>query len=140
MEQIGFVRKIFDNQAEIEVRRVSACGDNCKSCGGGCDAPKHIVTLRNSIDAKAGDLVEIRGETKNLLKYTMIVYMIPFFMLLIGILVGVKVLKKFEISNYEPLSFLIGLVFLAIGYFIVRIIDNNIGKKEDNTITMVRII
>ena len=33
-----------------------------------------------------------------------------------------------------------GLGFLAIGYFIVKIIDKNIGKKEDNTITMTRII
>lgn len=140
MDQVGFVRKIFDNKAEVEVIRISGCGENCKGCGGGCDVPKHIVILPNNIDAKVGDQVEIRGETKNLLKYTMIVYMIPFAMLLIGILSSIKVLKILEISNYEPLSFLIGLVFLAIGYFIVRIIDQNIGKKEDNTITMTRII
>lgn len=140
MEQVGFVRKTFDDKVEIEVRRISACGENCKGCGGGCDVPKHIVILPNNIDAKVGDQVEIIGETKNLLKYTMIVYMIPFSMLLIGILLGIRVLKNLEISNYEPLSFLIGLIFLAIGYFIVRIIDRNIGKKEDNTITMTRII
>lgn len=140
MEQVGFVRKIFDDKAEVEVRRISGCGENCKGCGGGCDVPKHVVVLPNNINAKVGDQVEIIGETKNLLKYTMIVYMIPFAMLLIGILLGIKILKNLQISNYEPLSFLIGLAFLALGYFIVKIIDKNIGKKEDNTITMTRII
>lgn len=140
MEQVGFVKKIFDGKAEIEVRRISGCGENCKGCGGSCDVPNHVVILPNNIDAKVGDYVEIKGETKNLLKYTMIVYMIPFVMLLIGILSGMKVLRYFEIPNYEPLSFLIGLVFLALGYLVVRIIDKNIGKKEDNTIIMTRII
>lgn len=141
MEQVGFVKNISDGRAEVEVRRISSCGGGCKSCGSSCDTPNHVVTLNNDIDAKVGDFVEIRGVAKDILKYTMIVYMIPFSMLLIGIIGGMKVLQNYGVANYEPLSFLIGLVFLALGYFIVKIFDNKIENKGDgNTIVMTRII
>lgn len=140
MEQVGFVRNVSDGKAEVEVRRISSCGGGCKSCSG-CDTPVHLVTLSNEINAKVGDLVEIRAVAKDILKYTMIVYMIPFSMLLIGIIGGMKVLQSFEVANYEPLSFLIGVVFLALGYFIVKLFDNNIVNKEDETIiVMTKII
>lgn len=140
MEQVGFIRKELNGKVEVEVRRVSGCGENCKGCSGTCDTPNHVVILPNNIDAKVGDFVEIIGETKNILKYTMVVYMIPFTMLIIGILTGMKILKNLEIYSYEPLSFLIGLAFMGIGYFIVKIIDKKIGKREEDIIRMTRII
>lgn len=139
MEQVGFVRRTSDNNIEVEVRRVSGCGESCSSCGAGC-SPSHVVTLPNTVGAKVGDFVEIRGETKNLLKYTLIVYMIPFSMLLLGILGGMKILKNMEVTSYEPLSFIIGLIFLAIGYLFVKLIDRNIGKRENDTIKIIRIL
>ena len=139
MEQVGFVKNISKGKAEVEVKRISGCGGGCKSCGG-CDTPSHTVFIKNNINAEIGDTVEIKGETKNILKYTLIVYMIPFAMLIIGITFGMKILKNLEVSNQEPLSFLIGLVFLALGYFIVKIFDKKIEKEDDSTITMTRII
>lgn len=139
MEQVGFVKNISNGRAEVEVKRISGCGGGCKSCGG-CDTPSHMIVLKNNINAEVGDLVEIRGETKNILKYTLIVYMIPFAMLIIGIVSGMRVLGIFEVSNQEPLSFLIGLVFLTLGYLIVKMFDKKIGKSDDDTIVMTRII
>ncbi len=140
MEQVGFVRKVLDGNVEVEVRRVSGWGGGCKSCGGSCDTPNHVVILPNNLDAKVGDFVEIKGETKKILKYTMVVYMIPITMLILGILVGMNILKNLEISNYEPLSFFIGLVFMVLGYFIVKLVDKKIGKKDESIIRMTRII
>ncbi len=141
MDQIGFVKNIYDNKAEVEVRRISACGGGCKSCAGSCDSPSHSVILLNGIGAKEGDLVEINAVAKDILKYTMIVYMIPFSMLIIGIIGGMKILKNYGVINYEPLSFLIGVIFLALGYLMVKIIDKKIEKKEDESImVMTRII
>jgi len=78
MEQIGFVRNIIDGKLELEIKRVSGCGENCKGCGSSCDIPAHIITLPNKLNASIGDFVEIKGESKKLLKYAMIVYMVPF--------------------------------------------------------------
>lgn len=139
MEQVGLVKKVSKGRAEVEVRRMSGCGENCKGCSSGCNTPNHIVVLPNNIDAKVGDLVEIKGETKSILKYTMVVYMIPFTMLILGIVIGMNIFKGLNMSNYEPLSFLTGLVAMALGYFIVKIIDKRISKTED-IIRMTRII
>lgn len=141
MEQIGFVKNTYENKAEVEVRRISACGGGCKSCAGACDSPNHSVVLLNNIDAKVGDYVEISAVATDILKYTMIVYMIPFTMLLIGIIGGMKTLQYYEVTNYEPLSLLVGIIFLALGYLIVKIFDNKIENREDGTImVMTRII
>lgn len=70
----------------------------------------------------------------------MVVYMIPFTLLILGILVGMKVFRNLGISSYEPLSFLIGLIFMALGYIIVKFIDKKIGRKEEEIIRMTRII
>ena len=139
MERVGFVREVSNGKAEVEVRRISGCGGNCKGCGG-CDTPNHVVILKNTIGAKVGDYVEIKGDTKNILIYTLIVYMIPFVMLLLGLLFSINILRKFEVVNYEPLSFLIGIIFLALGYLIVKLIDRMIGHRENTTIKMTRII
>ncbi len=70
----------------------------------------------------------------------MIVYFVPFTAMLIGIFSGLKIFKNMGIENHEPLSFLLGLVCLVIGYIFVRIFDNSFGKKENDTIIMTKII
>ncbi|HZK33246.1 MAG TPA: SoxR reducing system RseC family protein [Tissierellaceae bacterium] len=140
MDQVGVITKTFDDKAEIEVKRTSACGENCKGCGSSCNTPNHIIVLKNNIGAEVGDMVEIKGETKAILKYMMIIYFIPFAMMLVGIFMGIKVFKEMGLSNYEPLSFLVGLITLALGYLIVKLFDIKLGKKENKIIAMTKIL
>ena len=140
MEQIGVITKIFDDKAQVEVKRMSGWGEHCKGCGSSCDTPKHIIVLKNNIGAKVGDMVEIKGKTKEILKYMMLIYFVPFIMMLIGIFVGINVFKGKGISNYEPLSFFLGLISLGVGFLIVKIIDNKFGKQSNNIIIMTKIL
>lgn len=140
MEQIGFVRNIIDGKVELEIRRVSGCGDNCKGCGSSCDIPAHIVTLPNKINANIGDFVEIKGEPKKLLKYVLIAYMVPFMFLIAGIVVGNNYFKSIGNPNYELLSFLTGVISITISYFFIRIIDKRISKKDEQSISLVKIL
>lgn len=140
MEQIGFVRNIIDDKLELEVRRVSGCGENCKGCGSSCDIPPHVIIIPNKLNAKIGDFVELKGESKKILKYALIVYMIPFIFLIGGIVLGSNYFKERGNSNYEILGFLVGLVFIVISYFIVKIIDKRISKKDEESISLVKIL
>lgn len=140
MEQMGVIINTFDDKAEIEVKRMSAWGDNCKGCGSSCDTPNNTIVLENNIGGKVGDIVEIKGKAKYILKYMLIIYFIPFIMMLAGIFIGIKVFKERGISNYEPLSFLVGLISLGIGYLIVKLFDNRFSKKENKIITMTKIL
>ena len=140
MEQVGYVRKIIDDKAEVEVKRISSCGGGCSSCGGSCNVPSITVVMNNLIDAEVGDYVEIKAKSKNIIKYALIVYMIPFVMLILGITLGMSLFQSMNISNYETYGFIIGLIFLIISFIIVRRIDKSIEKKNENTMEMVRII
>ncbi|NMA86134.1 MAG: SoxR reducing system RseC family protein [Tissierellia bacterium] len=140
MEQIGYVRRTFDDMAEVEVRRISGCGGGCSSCGGGCNTPSVVVSLKNSVDAKAGDYVEIKGEPNHIIKYALILYMIPFAMLVIGIVSGMALFKSRDMANYESYGFLSGLVFLIISFLIVKKIDSSIQKKDEKPLEMVKIL
>ncbi|NMB27849.1 MAG: SoxR reducing system RseC family protein [Tissierellia bacterium] len=140
MEQVGYVCKIIDDKAEVEVRRISSCGGGCSSCGGSCNVPSIIVVMNNLINAEVGDYVEIRAKSKNIIKYALIVYMIPFAMLILGIILGMNLFQSMNMSNYETYGFMIGLIFLVISFTIVRRIDKSIEKKNENTMEMVRII
>lgn len=140
MEQVGVITKTFDDKAEIEVKRMSACGENCKGCGSSCDTPNHVIVLKNEIGGKVGDTVEIKGQTREILKYMMVIYFIPFVMMLGGIFIGIKVFKEMGISSYEPLSFAVGIVSLGIGYLIVKLFDNKLGKKDNTIMAMTKIL
>jgi len=141
VEQVGIIKKTFGNQAEVVVRRTSGCGGNCESCGG-CSAETAYLTvvLKNDVGAKAGDLVEIEAKPQKILKYTFIVYMIPFFMLLMGIFLGVSFFKSVGNSNYEILGFGVGMLFLAISFGIIKLIDKYVNKREENPLEIKRII
>ena len=141
MEQVGIIKKTFGNQAEVVVRRTSGCGGNCESCGG-CSAETSYLTvvLKNDIGAKAGDLVEIEAKPQKILKYTFIAYMIPFFMLLMGIFIGVSYFKSIGNSNYEILGFGVGMLFLAMSFGIMRLIDKYMNKREEDPLEIKRII
>ena len=140
MEQIGFVRSVKDGKVELEIKRVSGCGENCKGCGSSCDIPAHILTLPNKINASVGDFVEIKGESKKIIKYSMIVYMVPFIFLIGGIVLGNNYFKSIGNPNYEILSFLTGLVAIILGYLFVRIIDKRISEKDEQSISLVKIL
>lgn len=139
LEQLGFVRKISENNAEVEVRRMSGCGGSCGSCGG-CEVKNITISLKNNIGAKEGDLVEIKAVPKKILKYTLIAYMIPFLMLIMGIVLGVNYFQSIGVENYEMYGFGIGMVFLAISYLIIKFIDRYFDKKGEVVMEMTRVL
>lgn len=138
MEQVGLVTKIDGNMAEVEVKRMSACGHSCENCSGSCNVPGVKVHLPNTLNAKEGDYVEIKVKTKSVLKYTILIYMIPFVMLILGIFLGMYIFQSIGIKSYENFSFLLGLVFLTIAYIILKKIDKKVEKDGELTFEMTR--
>lgn len=139
MKQKGYVRKLDEEKAQVEVKRISGCGGGCDSCNT-CDAPSILMYMDNKANAKVGDYVEIEGKSKNIIKYALVVYMIPFFMLVIGIILGMGLFQSKNIENYETYGLLIGLIFLVVSFFIVKRIDGRIEEKDKDTMKIVRIL
>lgn len=80
MQQIGVVKKLLPgNQAELQVRRQTACGHDCSNCGGCGEIVSKPITLiaDNSIGAQVGESVRITGSTKQVLGLAAVLYVIP---------------------------------------------------------------
>lgn len=84
--------------------------------------------------------MEIQAEVSSLLKYTFIIYMVPFIFLIMGVIIGNLLFKNMDIDRREIFSFLSGLLSMAISYFILRIIDKKVGRKDNKTIKAVKIL
>lgn len=140
MDQIGYVVSLSEEYAIVDVRRTSACGDKCGSCKGGCHVPAVRVKIKNRLNAKPGDYVEISMETKSIMKSAFVAYIIPLFMLIIGIGIGVYFSKYLGINNSELFGLGLGVIFLTISFFILKIIDNRVKEKNSLEFTMENIL
>lgn len=140
MDQIGYVVYSDNDTAVLDVRRVTACGDKCGTCGSGCNVPATRIKVKNVLGVKLGDFVEVRMKTSAVLKSAFIAYIIPLVMLLIGILLGMNISKGLGMSSYESIGFLTGLIFLAISFIILRYMDNKMKKDKNIEMELVRIL
>lgn len=119
--------------------RQSACGGECSSCSGCGDTKPTIVKVKNEVDAKIGDLVELQG-SGNILKLTFMIYSIPLVLFVVGLVAGAIAFKNRGYANYEIISFLIGIASLVISFLILKLIDKKFFEKDSSLLTINRII
>lgn len=88
MTQNAVVRRLVAGQAEIEVRRVSACGHSCEECGGGCSELVRtgpvVVLADNPLNAQPGDKVVVESSTRSILGFAAVVYLLPLVLFFAG--------------------------------------------------------
>ncbi len=84
MREEGVVKRDLNGLCEVIVRRKTACGDNCASCGGACKMNFGSVTAKNAVGAKAGDSVIIEMESKKVLLSAFLVYILPILVFLVS--------------------------------------------------------
>lgn len=138
MDRVGKVVNTNNGMASLEVRKVSSCGTNCASCSAACAQPPQVIEVINTLEAEAGDFVEIQADNGRVLKYMLLLYGIPLLFLIVGFGLGHSYLVNRNIENYEILSLLIGIVAMAIGGLVVRLIDKRSNVKSENINFMVR--
>ena len=88
MEQTVTVKTVYpDGTAEVLLNRPTACGGNCRDCGGcGRAGQLHQVRARNPIGAGAGDRVILTTGTGRVMRAVAAVYLLPAVLLLVGAL------------------------------------------------------
>lgn len=88
MTQNAVVRRLVGNRAEIEVRRVSACGHDCAQCGGGCSEMVKtgpvVVLADNPLCAQPGDRVVVESSSGSILGFAAVVYLLPLVLFFAG--------------------------------------------------------
>lgn len=137
MNQIGYVYEIKGKDALVQVKRVSACGENCADCSSACEMPSVQVSMPNALNAKIGDEIEIRSESKKVLKYALIIYLVPLVIMLGTIAISNYYFKSAGYTS-DAYSLVAGIMSLAVSHFILKYIDKkSVGKI---TFKMIRIM
>ncbi|HYE09072.1 MAG TPA: SoxR reducing system RseC family protein [Patescibacteria group bacterium] len=121
---------VKDKFAKVEIRRVSACGESCASCKGGCAPTNTYVDAVNNIGAKIGQYVEIEMSTKIFLTAVLITYGLPLIMLFIGIFSGSAVVNGLGLTmNSDFVGTLLGFLLMALSYIFISKQDKRYNKQ-----------
>lgn len=129
MEQKVQVRRVFeDGTAEVTRVRESACSGDCHKCSGcGSQQQVMLLTVRNPIGAKPGDMVIIESETGPVLQAAAMLYVVPMVLFLAGYLLG---------ENLWAKGPLLGVLGLVLGFALVKAYDRHLQKKKDPVYTI----
>lgn len=116
-----------DGTAQVACLRESACSGDCHKCAG-CGAVQQtmIVTARNPIGARPGDMVTIVSETGPVLKAAAVLYLLPLVLFVAGYLVGMQ----------WKLGGLLGASGFAMGILLAVAYDRLVMKKKETVYTI----
>jgi sigma-E factor negative regulatory protein RseC len=127
--------------AKVEIRRVSACGESCASCKGGCAPTNTYVEAENNIGAKLGQYVEIEMSTKTFLTAVLITYGLPLIMLFVGIFSGSALANSLGLKmNSDFAGVLLGFLLMALSYIVISKQDKKYSKQGKIKFEIIKIL
>ena len=129
LREQGTVEKISPLKVVVRIQQSSACA-GCEARGA-CQVhgdKKLLVEVRNDLEAKVGDTVEISMPARSVLKVSLLVYALPIIGLILGALSGGAWAGAFHISSTPP-SLIGGGVGLAVSVMVLRWFDRSIRSK-----------
>lgn len=138
MNELGEIVELKDKEAVIKVRRSSACG-KCGACQMGSRSDEMFLTIPNTLNGRIGDYVELELASSQLLKASAITYLIPLAALILGVIAGYMFGPDYGM-NPELAGSLMGLLFTALSFFVIRAMDPKFKKEHNFSPQMVNII
>ncbi len=129
MEQLVRVRKVnADGTAQVIHTRLSACSGDCHKCSGcGAVGQTMLLTARNPIGAKAGELVVIQSKSGPVLAAAAILYMVPIVLFFLGYLLAQQLWQQ---------GALVGGIAFVLGVSLAVIYDRQVVKKKKTVYTI----
>lgn len=127
MTQEATVSEILeDGYAMVSVKRQSACGGNCKSCGACMYSRTLVVKAKNSVCADVGDEVVIKSKSSDVLGLAALVYLLPLVTLFAGYMLGGLAAQS------EAVPIIGGLLGLCLGVALTVFISKR--RKTNDTV------
>lgn len=129
MREVGQVVQITGEYAVVNVKRKSMCGSCCACELGSSKKPEVDIKGQKLVDCKVGDYVYIEMSAPDMLRASAIAYGIPLLALLFGIVISYFVMKDRGGSS-ELISFLTGLLFMAVSFLVIHKYDNRLKDSK----------
>lgn len=132
MRQKAVVLETKGNIATIEVSRSTMC-EGCEKnngCDHHCDISGIMSTggkmkakAENNIGAKAGETVEVETESKKVLAYAALVFILPI------IICALFYLAAQKITSSESIAVAAAIVGFVLTFAVIAVVDRKIGKN-----------
>jgi sigma-E factor negative regulatory protein RseC len=139
LREQGIVEKIASQRAVVRIQPSSACA-GCEARGA-CQVhgdKKLLVDVKNDLEAKVGDTVEISMPSGSVLKVSLLVYALPILGLILGALSGSVWAGAFHTPS-TPASLIGGGAGLAVSVMVLRYFDRSVRSKPDYSPQMTRV-
>lgn len=113
MEIVGTVISVDKNLATISVRRTSACGENCANCKSVCQGTEVQTTAENKAGARAGDVVKVESNSKDVLRAAVILYILPVLAAIVAAVISyANEMSDIFVVLLSAISFFASFIFL----------------------------
>lgn len=132
LQEVTVKNILPDGYAQVEMKRISACGENCAMCGG-CADPRAFVTVAalNKAGANRGDKVIVSSGTGKIMKAAAIVYLVPLILFF---------LMYFTSSLlFDSGAMLAGGVGFVAGILVMWLYNRRVNKTGEITFTVTEI-
>jgi len=117
MEEIGRIKMIKGRHALVEIKPTTFC----RQCGNqsGCavfnSSGTKLISAKNPIGAKEGEWVKVVFSERKEVLSSIILFLFPVFALIIGVILA---------------GILGGIISFGFAFFLLRMVDNYLLKKE----------
>ncbi len=134
------------NRIVLSCEQQTSC-NHCSSrnsCGTGIiskavAAKSHNWSLITTQNVVVGQVVEIGLPEKSLIKFALLVYIIPLLMLMLGALTGQYITASVAGSG-EGMTILFSVLFLVAGIGLAKRIATRLQAQQQQSVTLIRVV
>ena len=140
MRDEGVITKIISHGlAEVALKK----NDACAKCGVCHEMGEGMVGIEaaNELGAKPGDIVELEVQSEEIIKGSMVLFLMPIFFLVAGYLIGSAIVRSFGFGIAEETAgIVLGITALIISFLFVNWYDKSIREKSSLRARIVKIV
>ncbi|OGC23300.1 hypothetical protein A2291_06530 [candidate division WOR-1 bacterium RIFOXYB2_FULL_42_35] len=140
MREQGIVDKLVaGNIVEVAFKRTAAC-EKCQLCH---NLPENMVGIEavNEIGAKQGDIVELEIPGQEIVKGSLVVFILPILFLVVGYLLASTLLNLLGLARLvDALAIISGLLCFGLSFYVIKWYDKNIQQKQSLRAHILRVI
>jgi sigma-E factor negative regulatory protein RseC len=135
----GIVEKVTRTSAHVKVVKSSAC-NHCNSKDS-CNVSERnmIIEVKNSLNAKEGDLVEVSIPEGTFIMLSLMIYIFPVAALMIGAFLG-NYLAMLWHTDPSLTAVIAGGLFLIGSFVVLKMIDRKKNTRDKYYPRMTRIV
>ncbi len=137
LTEYGQVVDIQGGVAHVKFMRTSACG-KCHACGMLSTQNEIVIRVDNDADAAVGDLVAVSIRMKKAMRASVLAYVFPLIMLVLGVLFGWLLSARWHVfQNTDTTMAVCAIIFAVLSFFLLKLAAPLYNKSVANVYRMV---